>query len=70
MFEVAWCVMLYTTVLAPEFAPLVLEKFKMSKTIKVLKRISVPIVIAGVLLSICRLKKYLKTRLVYLLALS
>ena len=51
MFEVAWCVMLYTAVLALEFAPVVLEKFKMSKTIRVLKRVSIPIVIAGVLLS-------------------
>ncbi len=51
MFEVAWCVMLYTTVLALEFAPVVLEKFKMTKTIGVLKRVSIPIVILGVLLS-------------------
>lgn len=27
MFEVAWCVMLYTTVLSIEFAPVVLERF-------------------------------------------
>ncbi|HFE51889.1 MAG TPA: Ni/Fe-hydrogenase cytochrome b subunit, partial [Bacteroidetes bacterium] len=27
MFEVAWCVMLYTTVLALEFSPVVFEKF-------------------------------------------
>ncbi|MDD8017829.1 MAG: Ni/Fe-hydrogenase cytochrome b subunit [Bacteroidota bacterium] len=51
MFEVAWCVMLYTTVLALEFSPVVLEKFKMTKTIKVLKRISIPLIITGVLLS-------------------
>lgn len=51
MFEVAWCVMLYTTVLSLEFAPVVLEKFKMTKTIKMLKRISIPTIIIGVLLS-------------------
>ncbi|MBZ5497601.1 MAG: Ni/Fe-hydrogenase cytochrome b subunit [Acidobacteriia bacterium] len=51
MFEVAWCVMLYTTVLALEFAPVVLEKFKMSKTLRILRRVSIPIVILGVLLS-------------------
>ena len=28
MFEVAWCVLLYTTVLALEFSPVVFEKFK------------------------------------------
>lgn len=51
MFEVAWCVMLYTTVLALEFVPVVLEKFNMLKTIRVLKRISIPLIILGVLLS-------------------
>lgn len=51
MFEVAWCVMLYTTVLALEFSPVVLERFKMEKTIKMVKRISIPLIILGVLLS-------------------
>ncbi len=51
MFEVAWCVMLYTTVLALEFAPLVLEKFKLSRTLEQLRRVSIVIIIAGVLLS-------------------
>lgn len=51
MFEVAWCVMLYTTVLALEFAPVVLEKFKLTRTIALLKKISIPLIILGVLLS-------------------
>jgi Ni/Fe-hydrogenase subunit HybB-like protein len=51
MFEVAWCVMLYSTVLALEFAPVVLEKFKMYKTMAILHTISIPIIITGVLLS-------------------
>jgi Ni/Fe-hydrogenase subunit HybB-like protein len=51
MFEVAWCVMLYTTVLALEFSPVVLEKFKLTRTIKVIKRIGIPLIIFGVLLS-------------------
>jgi Ni/Fe-hydrogenase subunit HybB-like protein len=51
MFEVAWCVMLYNTVLALEFAPVILEKFKMTKTIKMIKRISIPLIILGVILS-------------------
>jgi Ni/Fe-hydrogenase subunit HybB-like protein len=51
MFEVAWCVMLYTTVLALEFAPVVLEKFQLTKTMALLKRISIPLIILGVLLS-------------------
>lgn len=51
MFEVAWCVMLYTTVLALEFAPVVLEKLRMWKLLRILRRVSIPIVILGVLLS-------------------
>ena len=51
MFEVAWCVMLYTTVLALEFAPVVLEKFRLTKTQELLHKVSVPIIILGVLLS-------------------
>lgn len=51
MFEVAWCVTLYTTVLALEFAPAVLERFKMERTLKAVKAIMIPLVIAGVLLS-------------------
>jgi len=51
MFEVAWCVMLYTTVLALEFAPIVLEKLNLTRGLKILKKLSIPIVIAGVLLS-------------------
>jgi Ni/Fe-hydrogenase subunit HybB-like protein len=51
MFEVAWCVMLYTTVLSLEFLPVVLERFKLTNAIKLLKRISVPLIILGVLLS-------------------
>ncbi|MFO7524720.1 MAG: Ni/Fe-hydrogenase cytochrome b subunit [Ignavibacteriaceae bacterium] len=33
MFEVAWCVMLYTTVLILEFIPVILEKLKLDKLI-------------------------------------
>lgn len=51
MFEVAWCVMLYSTVLALEFLPVVLEKFKLTRTINILKKISIPLIILGVLLS-------------------
>ena len=51
MFEVAWCVMLYTTVLSLEFLPVVLEKFQMTRLINVLKKISIPLIILGVLLS-------------------
>ena len=51
MFEVAYCVMLYTTVLSLEFAPIVLEHFNLKRPLEILSKISVPIVIFGVILS-------------------
>ena len=50
MFEITWCIILYTTVLTLEFAPVVLEKFHLHAQIKVLRTISLPIVVAGVIL--------------------
>lgn len=51
MFEVGWCVMLYTTVLALEFSPIVFERFKLHRLRKVLHVITIPLVIVGVMLS-------------------
>ena len=51
MFEVAWCVMLYLTVLALEFSPVVLERFRLKGPLRILKALTIPLVIAGVLLS-------------------
>lgn len=51
MFEITWCIICYSTVLLLEFAPVILEKFKLKGPIKILKIISIPVVIAGVLFS-------------------
>ncbi len=52
LFEVAWCVMLYTTVLALEFAPTVFERFPWAQGLfRFLKRITIPLVILGIMLS-------------------
>jgi Ni/Fe-hydrogenase subunit HybB-like protein len=51
MFEVAWCVTLYSTVLFLEFLPVVFERFGMHKPLAWIHRISVPLMILGVLLS-------------------
>ncbi len=51
MFEVGWCVMLYTTVLSLEFAPVVLERFKLDWLLRFLKPITPVLVIMGVILS-------------------
>jgi Ni/Fe-hydrogenase subunit HybB-like protein len=51
MFEVAWCVTLYSTVLFLEFIPVVFEKFGWHKPMDWIHRISVPLMILGILLS-------------------
>jgi Ni/Fe-hydrogenase subunit HybB-like protein len=51
MFEVAWCVMLYTTVLMLEFIPVVFERFGWQKALRWVRAISAPLVIVGVILS-------------------
>ncbi len=51
MFEVGWCVTLYTTVLALEFSPIVFERLRLERLYKIVKAMTVPLVIIGVLLS-------------------
>jgi Ni/Fe-hydrogenase subunit HybB-like protein len=51
MFEVAWCVMLYTTVLFLEFSPILLERFRLKKIHSLLKKYLIPIMILGIILS-------------------
>jgi Ni/Fe-hydrogenase subunit HybB-like protein len=51
MFEVAWCVMLYTTVLGLEFLPVVFERLRLERPRRILRAVSTPLVIVGVILS-------------------
>ena len=51
MFEVAWCVMLYTTVLGLEFSPVFFERLGLARPRRVLQAVYTPLVIAGVILS-------------------
>jgi len=51
MFEVAWCVMLYTSVLALEFSPIVLERFRLERLLKIIRKVLIPLVVLGVILS-------------------
>lgn len=51
MFEVAWCVTLYSTVLAIEFAAILFEGLKMRRTTHVLHRLAFPLAVASILLS-------------------
>jgi Ni/Fe-hydrogenase subunit HybB-like protein len=51
MFEVVVCITLYSMVLALEFAPAFLERFKLTGLHKFLKLFTFPLVIAGIVLS-------------------
>lgn len=51
MFEVAWCVMLYTTVLALEFSPMVFEKFNLDAPRRIIAAVTIPLIITGIILS-------------------
>jgi Ni/Fe-hydrogenase subunit HybB-like protein len=51
MFEVSWCVMLYLTVLALEFSGMVFERLAWPRALAVQRAASVPLVVAGALLS-------------------
>jgi len=51
MFEVAWCVMLYTAVLSLEFAPVVFERVRLVTPRRILLAVNTPLVILGVMLS-------------------
>jgi Ni/Fe-hydrogenase subunit HybB-like protein len=51
LFEVGWCVLLYTIVLALEFSPNVFERFNMRTPLRLIRTIQIPLVIAGVVLS-------------------
>ena len=51
MFEVAWCVMLYTTVLALEFSPVIWERLQLERPQRWIHAVSAPLVVVGVVLS-------------------
>jgi Ni/Fe-hydrogenase subunit HybB-like protein len=51
LFEVSWCIAIYTTILIYEFSPVLLEKVKNKKLIRFLEKVTIPAVIAGITLS-------------------
>lgn len=51
LFEISWCVLLYTTVLALEFLPVLFERLNKPNIVKAIHAITIPLVIAGVTLS-------------------
>lgn len=51
MFEVAWCVVLYSTVLALEFSGMVFERVGWTRLVRWQHAVTFPLVVAGVILS-------------------
>jgi len=51
LFEVAWCVLLYTAVLALEFSPAVFERLGWRIPLKLIGMIQIPLIIAGIVIS-------------------
>jgi Ni/Fe-hydrogenase subunit HybB-like protein len=51
LFEVSWCIALYSTILIIEFSPVILEKTKFKGWIPTIQKLTIPVVIAGVTLS-------------------
>jgi len=51
LFEIGWCVMLYLSVLALEFSPVVFEALNWKVPLKIIRAITIPLIIAGITLS-------------------
>jgi Ni/Fe-hydrogenase subunit HybB-like protein len=51
MFEVGWCVMLYTGVLALEFSPMLWERLRLEPFRRIIEMLVIPLVILGTTLS-------------------
>jgi Ni/Fe-hydrogenase subunit HybB-like protein len=52
LYEVSWCVLLYSSVLTLEFLPAVLERARTPRALALLRRAQIPLVVAGVTLSV------------------
>lgn len=51
MFEIAWSVILYLSILTVENSQLVLEKYRLKKLLSIVRKITIPVVIAGIIIS-------------------
>lgn len=52
MFIVGWCVVLYTGIMALEFAPTVFERLRLEKPLRILRLVQTPLVILGVTVAV------------------
>lgn len=51
LFEVSWCIAIYSVILIYEFSPVIVEKFGNNRVLDMIKKFTVPMVIGGVTLS-------------------
>ena len=51
LFEVSWCIAIYSAILFYELSPVFLERLKNKKLLTFLQKITIPMVIAGIVLS-------------------
>ena len=51
MFEIAWSVILYLSILTIENSQLVLEKYQLKGMLRIVRKITIPVVIAGIIIS-------------------
>jgi len=51
LFEVGWCVLLYTVVLALEFSPFIFDRFSRKIPVRWIRAIQIPLIITGIVLS-------------------
>jgi Ni/Fe-hydrogenase subunit HybB-like protein len=51
LFEVSWCIAIYSLILIYEFSPVIVERFGNNKLLDLLKKLTIPMVIAGITLS-------------------
>jgi len=52
MFLIGWCVMVYTSVMALEFLPVVLKRFNFTKPLRIIRMLAAPVVITGVIMGV------------------
>lgn len=51
LFEVSWCIAIYSIILIYEFSPVIVERFGNNRLLEWIKKLTIPMVIAGITLS-------------------
>lgn len=51
LFEVSWCIAIYSIILVYEFSPVIVERFGNNKLLDLIQKMTIPMVVAGITLS-------------------